>query len=73
MILSNVMLLFAVMLVCFFILQYKRFGRKACAIGGNEYTACPAWIRVELYEIIFYSIIYMAFIPILHLLFFRRE
>lgn len=49
-----VILFFAVMLVCFFILKYTRLGRKAYAIGGNEYTTYLAGIKVKLYKIIFY-------------------
>ncbi|HUT65220.1 MAG TPA: ABC transporter permease [Spirochaetota bacterium] len=51
-----VILFFSVMLVCFFILKYTRLGRKAYAIGGNEYTTYLAGIKVKLYKIIFYII-----------------
>jgi len=51
-----VILFFAVMLICFFILKYTRLGRKAYAIGGNEYTTYLAGIKVKLYKIIFYVI-----------------
>jgi len=51
-----VILFFAVLLVCFFILKYTRLGRKAYAIGGNEYTTYLAGIKVKLYKIFFYII-----------------
>lgn len=51
-----VILFFAVMLICFFILKYTRLGRKAYAIGGNEYTTYLAGIKVKLFKIIFYVI-----------------
>lgn len=49
-----VILFFTVMLICFFILKYTRFGRKAYAIGGNEYTTYLAGINVRMYKVIFY-------------------
>jgi ribose/xylose/arabinose/galactoside ABC-type transport system permease subunit len=49
-----VLLFFGVMLLSFFILKYTRLGRKAYAIGGNEYTTYLAGIRVKTYKIIFY-------------------
>ena len=49
-----VILFFAVMLICFFVLKYTRLGRKAYAIGGNEYTTYLAGIKVKLHKIIFY-------------------
>jgi len=49
-----VILFFAVLLLCFFILKYTRLGRIAYAIGGNEYTTYLAGINVKRYKIIFY-------------------
>jgi len=49
-----VILFFTVMLICFFILKYTRLGRKAYAIGGNEYTTYLAGINVRMYKVIFY-------------------
>lgn len=51
-----VILFFVVMFFCFFILKYTRLGRKAYAIGGNEYTTYLAGIRVKTFKIIFYMI-----------------
>jgi len=51
-----VILFFAVMIVSFFILKYTRLGRKAYAIGGNEYTTYLAGIRVKTFKIIYYMI-----------------
>ena len=51
-----VILFFAVMLMSFVILKYTRLGRKAYAIGGNEYTTYLAGIRVKTFKIIFYVI-----------------
>jgi ribose/xylose/arabinose/galactoside ABC-type transport system permease subunit len=51
-----VILFFAVMIACFFILKYTRLGRKAYAIGGNEYTTYLAGIRVKTFKIIYYVI-----------------
>jgi ribose/xylose/arabinose/galactoside ABC-type transport system permease subunit len=49
-----VILFFAVMIACFFILKYTRLGRKAYAIGGNEYTTYLAGIRVKIFKTIYY-------------------
>jgi ribose/xylose/arabinose/galactoside ABC-type transport system permease subunit len=49
-----VILFFAVMIACFFVLKYTRLGRKAYAIGGNEYTTYLAGIRVKVFKIIYY-------------------
>jgi ribose/xylose/arabinose/galactoside ABC-type transport system permease subunit len=49
-----VILFFTVMIVSFLILKYTRLGRKAYAIGGNEYTTYLAGIRVKTFKIIFY-------------------
>lgn len=51
-----VILFFAVMFICFFVLKYTRLGRKGYAIGGNEYTTYLAGINVRLHKIIFYVI-----------------
>jgi ribose/xylose/arabinose/galactoside ABC-type transport system permease subunit len=51
-----VILFFGVMLLSFVILKYTRLGRKAYAIGGNEYTTYLAGIRVKTFKIIFYVI-----------------
>jgi ribose transport system permease protein len=51
-----VILFFVVMIFCFIILKYTRLGRKAYAIGGNEYTTYLAGIRVRLFKIIFYVV-----------------
>jgi ribose/xylose/arabinose/galactoside ABC-type transport system permease subunit len=51
-----VILFFAVMLFAFFLLKYTRLGRKAYAIGGNEYTTYLAGINVRLHKIVFYVI-----------------
>ena len=49
-----VILFFAVMIACFFVLKYTRLGRKAYAIGGNEYTTYLAGIRVKIFKTIYY-------------------
>jgi len=51
-----VILFFAVLAVCFFLLRYTRLGRLTYAIGGNEYTTYLAGIKVKLQKIIFYVI-----------------
>jgi len=51
-----VILFFAVMLICWFLLRYTRLGRIAYAIGGNEYTTYLAGISVKRYKIVFYMI-----------------
>jgi len=51
-----VILFFAVLAVCFFLLRYTRLGRLSYAIGGNEYTTYLAGIKVKLQKIIFYVI-----------------
>jgi ribose transport system permease protein len=51
-----VIIFFAVLLVCFFLLRYTRMGRLAYAIGGNEYTTYLAGIKVRLCKILFYVI-----------------
>ena len=49
-----VIIFFAVLLICFFLLRYTRLGRIAYAIGGNEYTTYLAGIKVKRYKIIYY-------------------
>jgi ribose transport system permease protein len=51
-----VILFFAVMFICFFVLKYTRLGRKGYAIGGNEYTTYLAGINVRFHKMIFYVI-----------------
>jgi ribose transport system permease protein len=51
-----VLLFFAVMLVCWFVLRYTRLGRLTYAIGGNEYTTYLSGIPVKRYKILFYVI-----------------
>ena len=51
-----VILFFAVLLACSFVLKYTRLGRKAYAIGGNEHTAYLAGINVKLNKALFYMI-----------------
>jgi ribose/xylose/arabinose/galactoside ABC-type transport system permease subunit len=49
-----VLLFFLVMIVCYVMLRYTRFGRLAYAIGGNEYTTFLSGIPVKRYKILFY-------------------
>jgi ribose/xylose/arabinose/galactoside ABC-type transport system permease subunit len=49
-----VILFFLVMIVCYLLLRFSRFGRLAYAIGGNEYTTYLAGIPVKRYKILFY-------------------
>jgi ribose/xylose/arabinose/galactoside ABC-type transport system permease subunit len=49
-----VILFFLVMVVCYLMLRYTRFGRVAYAIGGNEYTTYLSGIPVKRYKILFY-------------------
>lgn len=51
-----VILFFAVMLICWFLLRYTKAGRIAYAIGGNEYTTYLAGIPVKGYKTLFYVI-----------------
>jgi len=50
-----IILFFIVMFLCYFLLQYTQFGRRAYAIGGNEKTAFLAGIKVKRYKVIFYA------------------
>jgi ribose transport system permease protein len=49
-----VLLFFLVMILCYVMLRYTRFGRLAYAIGGNEYTTFLSGIPVKRYKILFY-------------------
>ncbi len=51
-----VLIFFAVLLICFFLLRYTRPGRVAYALGGNEHTTYLAGIKVKRYKIIFYVV-----------------
>jgi ribose/xylose/arabinose/galactoside ABC-type transport system permease subunit len=49
-----VILFFAFLFICFFLLKYLRIGRTAYAIGGNEQTAYLAGIPVRRNKVLFY-------------------
>jgi ribose/xylose/arabinose/galactoside ABC-type transport system permease subunit len=49
-----VILFFLVMIACYVMLRFTRFGRLAYAIGGNEYTTYLSGIPVKRYKILFY-------------------
>jgi ribose/xylose/arabinose/galactoside ABC-type transport system permease subunit len=49
-----VLIFFAILILCYFLLKYFRLGRTAYAIGGNEQTAYLAGIPVKKNKMLFY-------------------
>ncbi|MGO1849552.1 ABC transporter permease [Microbacterium sp.] len=53
---TTLVFLFVVVILCFLLLNYTRFGRRIVAIGGNEENAYLSGIRLNRYKMAVYTI-----------------